>query len=62
MILCDGTNLDYKQDDIEREKACEECIEKHLKQFAKRLKEKKVDYYTKGIIDETLKEFIGDQV
>ena len=33
-----------------------------LKQFTERLKEKAVDYYTKGIIDETLKEFLNGKV
>ena len=37
-----------------------ECNKK-LKQFAERLKEKRVDYYTKGIIDETLEEFIDEE-
>lgn len=39
-VLCDGTNLEHTQEDIEAEKGCNECIRNHLKQFAERLKDR----------------------
>ena len=60
-VLCDGTNLEYTEEDVESEKGCNECINNHLKQFAKRLKEKLFDLgniVNDNDIDETLKEFV----